>query len=201
MRDFEDFKVFLPRYLSDPGALYVELANFPDNIDDRIYMSKKLEEETVFQGDGFPDLPYVHLPDATVRQTKCLVLSNTCDICLNNKRFVPPRVVYGAIIDLEKYEKRLRESGAYPAPEAVRNHISDIRKQRVTSIFYLPKHERLGHEGMVLLDSLFNCPIESVCDSEMPRRRLFTLSDYGFYLLLLKISVHFSRLQENFNRG
>ena len=36
---------------------------------------------------------------------------------------------------------------------------------------------------------------------ELNSKRLFSLSDYGFYMLLFKLSVHFSRIQEKVNRG
>ncbi len=67
---------------------------------------------------------------------------------------------------------------------------SDIRKQYISHIFYLPKGGQLNNDSIIFFDRINNYPSDSIKGQELPKRRIFTLSDYGFYLFLFKLSVH-----------
>ena len=66
---------------------------------------------------------------------------------------------------------------------------------------YLPRGKRLKYDAIVLLDRLNNCPAEIIRKEMIEKQRLFTLSNYGFYLFLIKISIHFTRIREGVDRG
>jgi len=87
------------------------------------------------------------------------------------------------------------------APGSIDNHLEDIRRQRITQIFYLPLGSSLGYEAIVFLDRINNCDNKSISRENLSQRRLFVLSDYGFYLFLTKLSFHFSRVQEKIDRN
>lgn len=196
---FEEFKTYLPKYLSAAaqGNLFKELEQFPANIDTRLYTRRLVNEKTIFQGDGLPDIWVSNLPDISVKQARVMVLSNSCDISRDNKRMMGPRLMYCPIISLAKYEGAMREQGQ-PIPE---NHIDDVRKQRISSMFYLPKTANLGEEGIALLDRINNCDLQSLDVGRLVKTRLFTLSDYGFYMFLFKLSVHLTRIREGVERN
>jgi len=65
----------------------------------------------------------------------------------------------------------------------------------------LPKGAGLQEESIVFLDRINNISNKVIKSEELQTRRIFTLSDYGFYLFLLKISIHFSRIQEKVDRN
>ena len=196
---FEEFRTYLPKYLSDDAQerLFKELSQFPENIDSRLYTLKLQDEPTIFQGDGLARIWVSNLPDPTVRATRVMVLSNTCDLAVENKRLVRPRLIYCPIMSLPKWERILSEHGNIPTTE----FLADIRAQKVSTMFYLPKNHALGEEAIVLLDRINNCDLQKLDLEELTSTRLFTLSDYGFYMFLFKLSIHLTRIRERVLRN
>lgn len=206
MIDIEEIEKYLPYYLTaqDKRSLLEEINRFPDNINQRLFTNYLKGEKNIFQGDGFKGLLFVNFPDEKIGKKPAMVISNTCDVDINNKRLIPKRVVYAPIFKLESYEKMLTSTqvGENGQPlESIRSHIDAIRKQHLSDIFYLPKCDSLPNESIVFLDRLNNSSIESFCLDNLNEERLFTLSDYGFYLLVIKLSIHFSRVKENVKRS
>jgi hypothetical protein len=195
----DDIKVYLPKYLSEEAtvSLFRELASFPNNIDSRMYTIKLKDEQAIFQGDGLSELWVCDLPSESRKRTRVMVLSNTCDTAPDNKRLLGPRLLYCPIIRLAQYESLLRTAVMSTAEE----HLKALRRQEVTSMMYLPENEKLGGEAVALLDRVNNCDSQNLDLGELTRTRLFTLGDYGFYLFLLKISIHFTRIREGVARS
>lgn len=195
-----DISLYLPKYLSvnSTKELLRELDSFPDNIDKRFYSN--LMDEIVFQGDGLIDLPVVKLPivDLTLDQknTACLVISNTCDTDLNNPRLFPSQITYSPIIDLEKYKTSLLK---YHDENKINSHIESIKLQKISQILFLPSNGVIC-DSIVFLDRIFNIKNDHIKRNELKTKRLFSLSNYGFYVFLFKISVHFTRVQEKVDR-
>ncbi len=206
MISFEEVRRYLPQYLSSKAQqeLFEELKQFPSNIDQRIYTSQLNEYKNILQGDGVYNLLYINLPDTYIGKVPGMILSNTCDIDQSNKRLMPSRMVYTPIFNLAKYEQALIRSHVNTGQkthQSITSHISDIRRQYVSHIFYLPKGGKLENESIVFFDRLNNCPSDSITGNEVPERRIFTLSDYGFYLFLFKLSIHFTRIREGVFRS
>ena len=206
MIPFEEVKKYLPQYLSSTAQqeLFKELDHFPDNIDQRIYTSQLTDEENIFQGDGIQNLLYINFPSTDIGEVPAMILSNTCDIDPSNKRLMPLRMVYTPIFNLGKYEQSLIKSHAETGTKSIQSinsHISDIRKQYISHIFYLPKGGRLQDDSIIFFDRLNNCPADSIESQELSNRKIFTLSDYGFYLFLFKLSVHFTRIRDGVSRS
>lgn len=199
--DIEDIKCYLPKYLSTEAQakLFDDLSAFPSNIDQRLYTVIPNGDEIIFQGDGINELLVVNLPDDHTQPVPCIILSNTCDIDINNKRYLLPTIIYAPIVTIEKYCSLIRRLGVYPA-ESIESHLESIRKQRITSIFYLPCSTVLKQESMALLDKINNCSSDYIPRESLRERRIFSLSQYGHYLLLFKLSIHFTRIQERVDR-
>ena len=85
--------------------------------------------------------------------------------------------------------------------ERIDSHVESVRRQECSSMFYLPAGMRLQEERIALLDRIVHHRMDQLDTAELLRGRLFTLSDYGFYLFLYKISIHFTRLREAVVRG
>ena len=194
----EDFKVFLPHYLSDKKIknLMEELKSFPKNIDQRLYSS--LSGDFLAQGDCVSDVP---IPDFEnnnfVYNKKAIIISNTCDISKENKRLFSPYVTYCPIFSLCKYRESLLLEFS---KNKVENHITAIKKQMITQILYLPKGRELDEECFARLDMVNSLSLASKLYPKVSSR-LSSFSDYGFYMFLFKISIHFTRIQENITRN
>jgi len=75
-----------------------------------------------------------------------------------------------------------------------------IKRQEITNAFYLPKKEHIIEESIVLLDNVNSCKVDYFTERGIKGIRLFTLSDYGFYLFIFKLSIHFTRVREDVER-
>lgn len=198
---FDDIKLYLPNFLSGgaENELFSSLKGFPNNIDDRLYTTHLSRNNIIYQGDGFSNFSIFNLPNVECRQSKAMVLSNTCDIDINNKRYFDSSIVYAPIFDLKKYkqalERELPNNG-----ESINQHINSIKKQELTQVFYLPAYKPIIDESIVFLDKLISIPNKMVDRGEVINDRLFTLSDYGIYLFVYKLSVHFCRIKDNVER-
>lgn len=198
---FEEFRIYLPKYLSSESEreLFAGLKDFPENIDDRIYSTYLQNDEVLYQGDGIKDLLVFNFPKLEKKKKECIVLSNTCDIDPNNKRNFPSQIIYAPIIKLEDYIHKIIEKTS-KTPIQVQEHINAIRKQKITQIFYLPPFSGRLEESIVFLDRIFNLPNGFIDREKLNERRIFNLSDYGIYLFLYKISIHFTRIQDRVER-
>lgn len=201
MMSIQDIQAYLPKYLSEENYrdLLKELDSFPNNIDQRMYTTS-LPDNVVFQGDGYDSLPFVNLMkmDDGCKYRSGIVLSNTCDMAPENRRLYSSSIIYAPIMDLQRYVENLQINNI--REDAINNHITDIRKQAVTSILFLPSNSKM-QDSIVFLNRIMSVDNSYISREELNSKRLFSLSDYGFYLLLFKLSVHFSRIQEKVNRG
>lgn len=66
--------------------------------------------------------------------------------------------------------------------------------------FYLPKSKNLD-EAVAFFDYTNSFDINYIDRESLKERRLVSLSNYGFYILLLKLSIHFTRVQEKVERN
>ena len=206
MIEFSDIERYLPQYLSKEASanLFAELKDFPENIDNRIYTNFLLGSPIIYQGDGFCGLLSVNLPDAKVAKVPGVILSNSCDIDKANERLSETRLVFATIFQLEKYKNALVKTYVDTGKKteaSINGHIDRIRKQYISHIFYLPAGGNLEHESIVFFDRVNNLPNKFVEKIGIQKHRLFTLSDYGFYLFLYKLSIHFTRIRENVTRS
>lgn len=196
---FEEIRLYLPRYLSEESqdALFSELKQFPDNRGDRLYSSSLDDDPDVFQGDGLLELPISNLPDTRIQEGPVMVLSNTCDTSLENKR--ASRIAYCPILKLSTYLDFIERTGIRTG-EGLQSLVASIKGQQVTSLFYLPSGGTLAEDCVALLDRPNNCDMSYLAANPQKRTKMFILSTYGFYLFLLKLSIHFSRIREAVDR-
>jgi len=201
MIDFDEIKKYLPKYLSQEATekLFQDLKDFPENIHKRLYGDILENENDIFQGDGIIDLPIVNLPDETVKNGRAIIVSNTCDISSDNKRILFPRIAYCPILKLSRFIEILKKREI--SDERITQLINTIKKQEISSVFYLPQGNQLEEEYIAILENINNCDVKVIQKEEVIKRRLFSLSNYGFYLFLFKLSIHFTRIREAVERG
>jgi hypothetical protein len=197
----DDIKIYLPKFLSAESEreLFAGLKDFPNNIDGRLYTSYLKDSEIIYQGDGLKDLLVINLPNPEIRPVPSIILSNTCDIALENIRNFPSQIVYAPIFNLKKYRDKLYTKSRN-SKKQIDSHIDSVRHQRITQIFFLPKIEYRIDDSIVFLDRVCNFPNKLMVRDNLKERRIFTFSDYGAYLFLLKLSIHFTRIKDNVER-
>lgn len=200
MNHFDDFKLYLPKYLSPEAQanLFDDLKDFPENLK-RLYTGVLASEGDIFQGDGLREVLIVNLPDPSVGTGPAMVVSNTCDTSFANARLISPKFAYCPIVKLSKYIAQLRRNSI--PEERINSYVNDIRRQWITSIFFLPKGGSLPDDCVALLDAINSCDVSYLTPERVTDLRLFSLSNYGFYIFLFKLAVHLNRIRESVDRG
>lgn len=197
----EDIKIYLPQYLSEESLISLkrELKRFGKGYDFGAYFTSKLKDKPyLFQGD-VTIAPYCSLPDTTIRDIPVLLLSNTCDMDISNQRMNACRIMYAPILKIDRYIESLRKRDI--PEDSISNHIRDIKEQTVSQVLYLPSSSILEYDGVVFFDRAISIPLTEDTVERFVRDRKIVLSNYGFYLLLLKLSYHFTRIQEKVDRA
>lgn len=201
MIDLDDIRLYLPKYLSPEteGKLFDDLKGYPENIDARMYGFIGKSDSVLYQGDGLNSMPVVILPSKESRDVPCIVISNTCDINPENEKKYAPNVVYAPVASLRKYREVLLENRVYTEQQA-EDHIRSVRLQEIAQIFYLPVSQYVNEESIVLFDRVCNCEASFIDRKKLGVARFFSLSQFGFYVFLIKLSIHFTRMQERVDR-
>jgi len=196
----EDISKYLPKYLSSESgnALREALNEFPKLDASRYYTTKLSSTKILYQGDGIKNLLIVNLPSVEFKKKDSVVISNTCDIDLANPRLYESRILYSPIISLKDYERILLEENH--STEKVQAHLESIKKQEITSVFYLPELPSQMEESIIFFDRILNMSNHEIDRTKLSSERKFTLSTFGHYLFLLKLSFHLSRVQEGIDR-
>jgi hypothetical protein len=197
---FEQIKQYLPPYLTPEQSrqLYEELSSFPEQFPYKpnFYLNLSKVEGSMLQGDGLKGFVVIDFFNLQKKEAAGVVISNSCDIDPQNKRNLPVNILFSPIIRLSSHIKLLKKNGI--SEEKIEDNVNSIRKQRITNIFYLPEIKGGMEEGIILLDNIHRHPLADFINKKTSR--LFTLSQFGFYLFLIKLSIHFTRFQENVQR-
>ena len=185
-----DIQKYLPQYLSDDAknALKNSLDGFPDNLE------KMIMPEDIFN-EHKPKLLQSDIVECKNiydgRNAKVMIISNSCDNSSENERNFPICVSFVVILSLEKMKRTFKENGK--DEQSINSQIDAIKKQQVTNMFYLPD------DTVALLDRTMHLDYSKF--SEAMINKIASLSNYGFYAFLFKLSYHFTRLREGTQRG
>lgn len=199
--DAESLQKQIPFYLTaeDQQALVRELKAIAGGgaADYLLSDYRNAFNEVMLQGDGWRGFQLFIFESGERRSVRGVVLSNSCDVDPENPRDIPARVIFAPLVKLAVYEALLGQSGIDAAK--IEAKIAAIKAQKTTNVFYLPASGTLAEDYVVRLDEAHSMPVTAHIGSG-DREKLFTLSNTGFYMLVLKLSVHFCRLQEQVNR-
>lgn len=193
---YEQVRLFLPKYLTPQQTreLFSELSKFPEN--KNFYLNHPDFKDKLLQGDGWKGFVVINFSTGERKSVSGVILSNSCDLSPDNAQDLPVNVLFSPLIQLQTYIDLLKSKGK--TDEQVESILVNIRKQYVTSLFYLPEYAEVIKESIVLLDNIHTQPLGNFLVQE--RSKLFSLNQYAFYLFLMKLSIHFSRFQEGIAR-
>ena len=182
-----------PDYLTRPEK--TRLAEALEQYENANYYTRMWPDD-LLQGDGWSGLDIISVENGDRGRVKGITLSNSCDIDPTNRRDMPARITFAPLVTLRGFKDRLSEAGM--AANQIDDKIAAIRKQYVTSLFYLPTGANLSEDHIALLDDLHTLPLRMFQNADRPK--LFTLSQAGFYLFVVKLSIHFCRFSEGISR-
>lgn len=187
-----------PYYLSDSqqGELLNALNDFNRDANYHKYYFQNKNEE-LLQGDVWAGFEIVRFEDGQRDFVKGIILSNSCDIAVENGRVAPPRMLFAPLIELSTYVAVLKKNGK--SDSDIANIVKSIKEQRTSAVFYLPAYENHIAESIALLDNVFNIPLSRFNASER-KSKFLSLNRFGFYLFLFKLAVHFCRMHEEVDR-
>lgn len=193
---FEEVSLFLPKYLtpSQKQDLYSEMLRFPGTT--QFYLHRPDLRDQLLQGDGWQGFIAINFHTGQRKVVSGVILSNSCDVSTDNSRSLPVNILFAPLVNLSQYEQLLLANGKSPAQ--VGSQFNEIRNQKVTSMFYLPRLSGVIEESIILLDNIHVHPLRDFL--EVSHEPLFQLNQFAFYLFLIKLSIHFCRFQEGIQR-
>lgn len=201
MLDPESLRQQIPYYLTaeDRKVLVNELTSISRGGTADYFLSPHQDafRDEMLQGDGWRAFQLFLFESGERRSVQGLVLSNSCDIDPGNSRESPARVIFAPLVKLAAYQAALKSKGI--ELQKINEKFAAIRSQKTTNVFFLPAGGPLKEDHIVRLDDAHSMPVAVHIGAEK-REKLFTLSNTGFYMLILKLSLHFCRLHENLNR-
>lgn len=186
----ESLSQYIPYYLTQPQkeGLVKALQEFPSC---NYYSS--LQHEGILQGDVWTGLQLFNFDTGERQGKRGIVISNSCDIDSKNIRVAPVSLVFAPMLKISAYQSFLQRNSV--SKEKIENQLREIRRQALTSVFYLPPGRGMDEEHLVFLDSLHSIPVKYFEKNEEPKK-VFSLSQVGFYIFVMKLSMHFCRMHE-----
>lgn len=192
---FEEWRRYLPHYLNDDDkrALYSELKQFPDGMR---YFGEPPDDEPL-QGDGWKPFLLRDYETGAEREVSGIVISNSCDVVPGNTVDGRQNVLFAPLQSLERVIERLRLAGESEAQ--IQSQLNAIRRQEKTDVLYIPAVPGGIPETFVRLDDIRPQPLQRFLSGK--QTRLFSLNQAAFYILLIKLAIHFTRIQERVHRN
>lgn len=192
----ESIEKHIPYYLTQKAKenLAQALERFPRQID---YYIDRYQDE-ILQGDGWDSVEVINFDNGDRKSVRAVLLSNSCDVDPKNTRELPIKLTFAPIIKLDRYLQLLKSAGLNK--QQIEDKAAAIKEQSVTTLFYLPKGANLEEDFVALLSEVHTVPYRTF-DACVGKQKIFTLSQVGFYLFLLKLSVHFCRFHEEVDRN
>jgi hypothetical protein len=207
----EDFNSLFPSYLvgSEKNRLTEALKQFyfkngPKSIDYTGFYKSSFNDYFI-QSDLVRQIRMPFWDDKECEFIKsfpdALILSNTCDLSVDNHReFNTKECVLAPLVELGEYINEMLDFNF--TADKIKEHIDKIKSQQISNLFYLPPNKGLHPEYIVKFDQVYWFPsIElSHFTNDLAKNRIASLSLFGHYLFILKLSYHLCRLPEDGHR-
>lgn len=210
----ENFESLLPSYLTDTeksrlkdGLLQFSINRGEEKISTEIDYSNFTsgEHSNYFkQSDLIKEIRYPFLNGDYLyekKYTDAIILSNTCDISDENLHSLNKKqAVLAPIMKLNLLIEELNANSEVSA-EQVKSFQQELKLQRISNLFYICNNS--GEEFVAMLDKIFWFPTAELNEylENISENKIFSLSMFGYYLYLLKISFHFCRFPESLERA
>ncbi|MGC9353913.1 MAG: hypothetical protein ACP5D9_08750 [Mariniphaga sp.] len=210
----ELIRTFLPKYLIpelQENLFKTVQEYFPFSTDPNLIYSNLPDLEYYYQGDCLIDIPFSSFNQGSFNTAYIsgIIVSNSCDISPDNDRIETPYIQFSSVFSLEEYISLLRKREI--SEKRIESFIENLKGNRISNLFYLPEKKNgnniLLEESFVRFDMNVTLPVsifngDNYNNNYAPDGdRLFSFSNYGFYLFLIKLSVHYCRFREGVFRN
>jgi hypothetical protein len=205
----ELIRTFLPKYLTpelQENLFKTVQDNFPFSTDPNLIYSQIPEIEYLYQGDCIVDIPFTNFNKGNfdTAYLNGIIASNTCDISPENDRLDIPNIQFASVFSLKEYIDQLKANDV--KQQRIDSFVENLRANKVSNLFYMPEKRNgdtiIIKESFARFDLNVTLPI-SIFSGEAYNKnyfpigdRLVSFSNYGFYLFLIKLSVHYCRFRE-----
>lgn len=204
----EKLELYLPSYLTaiEKSKLSKLLQDFQNSMDN-IYEDSYQKESILWQGDGIGDMEFVQMPSEVIKKGSVMLLSNTCDMSMDNPRTINQiATMYAPILSISKIKETFftySKEDEEKKKTIFENFYNNVKKQEIFNLYYLPVGFGIKEESVAFLDRPNHCSASYVNNQvfESKKPKLFSLNQIGFYFLLFKLSIHFSRFGEGVHRS
>lgn len=207
----DDLNMLLPNYLveadksrlknaleqfQNPGQRELNYTDFSRNYNHPFFLQSDLVREI--------RMPFWDDESATYEKvyTDAIILSNTCDLSADNKHSSNVKqCLFAPLIDLSEYLGDIEQSGI--KKDNLDQFSRAIKNQLISNLFYIPNCTIENKEFIVLLDNVFWFPTTELNTyiDRINENRISSLSLFGHYLFVLKLSYHMCRLPEESDRA
>jgi len=162
------------------------------------------QPQFLLQGDLVHSVPFPFWNERSQNfetdQTLGILISNSCDVAQENTRLSAKHAVFAPIIPVFEYAKDLIEQGENA--QKVDSIIVQLKQQIFTNLIYVPHPDNTKEGFLAFLDKAFHVApsvVKKLCDN-LESERYITLSNFGSYLFIVKLSFHFCRVPEEIER-
>ena len=203
----EDLNAILPPELTEQrkGRLSEGLKQFSkDNLSQERYYTdfySTFSYPYFLQGDLIRQLRFPVF-DFEIKEYKkkyydAILLSNTCDVDVNNVRNIPKKAVLAKVIPLDYFVSALSELDIKNATSI----LTQVKNQMYSNLLYLPKTKD-GVDYIAYFDEISIIGVDELnsLKDDMKDNRIATLDFFGYYLFIFKLSFNFCRLPEETQR-
>ncbi len=202
---------YLPEYLLETGKGRIKegLSQFIDPVErgkEKVYENfyLQMQKDHFMQGDLFHSIKTIEWKDESEdycsKYTPAMLVSNSCDVAIENERLIDKEALFAPVINLKEYFEELKKAGK--SDEQIKTIYSKLKQQEYSNLFYLPADPITTSEYIVFLDNIWWFPATEVHKkfAKIKEERFLSLTDWAFYLFISKISFHFCRVPEEKER-
>ena len=186
------------QYKGEIKKYWSSMAKLPRYDYSRFYSTYEDYKDVVIQGDVISDIDYAQLPKNIVKKAKCMIISSTCDIHLENTRKFPSKVLYTPLVLMSDFRARLEKAKNQDGTpkygqDVLEQFFAQIRDQKIGQIFYLPKGGGLDEEAIIFFDTICSNSNNSIDRDNLESSRVVSLSAYATHIFISRLSMFFTR--------
>mgnify|MGYP001070209283 CR=1 FL=1 len=155
-------------------------------------------DESLLQGDVYSGIPWVSRSEGALVESyrRVILISNSCDASPENPRALPLDLTVAPVLKLASYERMLSDGGVSSA--ALQDTVRAIKRQEKSHVIFIPQGAGVEEDMVALLDKIQSLPYEEF--QRNAPTRLSVMTQRGFWVLLVKLSMHFLRPHEGVAR-
>lgn len=184
----EDLLRHLPPYLSESSKrrLVDDLSQFPNSVSSKKFYIPQHGVNELRQGDKFRLVERAVYPQKSFVKASAVLLTNSCSALLENERTLLPHLTFAPLLDFSLLETVAQSN--------------QLKESHLANAIYFPPDEQYEKGTIALLDNTFSLPLNQIIVTELLENRISTLSAFGWYFFLFKLSYWYCRMGEKIIR-